>query len=193
MAASAAAAATAHQLCPERFARSGFAVARGLVQPQLLRSIDALMRHRATAVMSALADKPIGLGSVNGYEELVQRSHNRWDVPMSETDLQAIWGSEGSVSTDVPWLNLVQDALGPDAAPSFCGVVFSDPGSPPQQWHIDSPHEDAEHRPAHAVNVLVALTDIPLSMGPTQVAPGTHRPSGCARSVYALLQVPRTR
>jgi ectoine hydroxylase-related dioxygenase (phytanoyl-CoA dioxygenase family) len=74
----------------------------------------------------------------------------------------------------VPWLGLVHAALGPDARPSFCGVVFSRPGSPAQQWHIDSPHEAAEDRPAHAVNVLLALADIPLAAGPTEVARGTH-------------------
>jgi ectoine hydroxylase-related dioxygenase (phytanoyl-CoA dioxygenase family) len=53
--------------------------------------------------------------------------------------------------------------------------VFSRPGSPAQHWHIDSPHEAAEERPAHAVNVLLALADIPLAAGPTEVARGTHR------------------
>ena len=72
-------------------------------------------------------------------------------------------------------MGLVRAVLGPDARPSFCGVVFSRPGSPAQQWHIDSPHEAAEPRPAHAVNVLLALADIPLAAGPTEVARGTHR------------------
>ena len=42
------------------------------------------------------------------------------------------------------------------------------------QWHIDSPHEAPEHRPAHAVNVLLALADIPLEAGPTEVACRSH-------------------
>ena len=120
-------------------ADAGYLLARGLVAPPLLRSINTLMRARAARVMDALGGRPIGLGSVNGYDELVQRSHNRWDVPMSEADLAGIWGPRGSVAPAVPWLGLVQETLGPTAAPSFCGVVFSDPGSPPQQWHIDSP------------------------------------------------------
>ena len=168
-------AATAARRCGGgSMAEGGFVLARGLVPARMLRSIDALMRSRAAAVMTALGDRPIGLGSVNGYDELVQRSHNRWDVPMTERDLTEVFGPRGSLAPEVPWLGLVREALGPDATPSFCGVVFSDPGSPPQQWHIDSPHEAPEHRPAHAVNVLLALSDIPLSMGPTEVAPGTH-------------------
>jgi ectoine hydroxylase-related dioxygenase (phytanoyl-CoA dioxygenase family) len=125
--------------------------------------------------MAALGHRPIGIGSRNGYREVVQRSPGRFDVPMHERDLAPIWGAQGSMATDVPWLGLVHAVLGPDAKPSFCGVVFSRPGSPAQQWHIDSPHEAPEHRPAHAVNMLVALADIPLAAGPTEVAPGTHR------------------
>ena len=90
----------------------------------------------------------------------------------------------------------MREALGGDASPSFCGVVFSRPGSPAQQWHIDSPHESDAHLPgeharllfhvssrwvaslshwrrcvlAHAVNVLLALEDVPLAAGPTEVA-----------------------
>jgi len=147
---------------------AGYLVRRGLVAPPLLRSINRIMRARAARVMAALGDRPIGLGSVNGYrtssspqptpalhsrlafysvylfcasryDELVQRSHSRWDVPMSENDLAEIWGPQGSVAQGVPWLELVLAILVPSAAPSFCGVVFSDPGSPAQQWHIDSP------------------------------------------------------
>jgi len=161
-------------LCPQQFATDGVALVRGLVDEALLRAIDALMRARAQQVMAALGTRPIGIGSRQGYHELVQRSPGRFDVPMSEPDLVPIWGAQGSTAPGVPWLGLVQAVLGPKAQPSFCGVVFSRPGSPAQQWHIDSPHEAAEARPAHAVNVLLALADIPLVAGPTEVARGTH-------------------
>jgi len=162
------------QLCPRQFAADGVALVRGLVNVMLLRKINELMRARAARVMQALGARPIGIGSRNGYHELVQRSPGRFDVPMREQDLIPIWGAQGSMAPEVPWFGLVRAALGPDAKPSFCGVVFSRPGSPAQQWHIDSPHEAAEARPAHAVNVLVALADIPLAAGPTEVARGTH-------------------
>ncbi|MGB8692263.1 MAG: phytanoyl-CoA dioxygenase family protein [Steroidobacteraceae bacterium] len=162
------------QLCPRQFALDGVALARGLVNAALLRTINEVMRARAARVMAALGSRPIGIGSRNGYHELVQRSPGRFDVPMSEADLMPIWGAQGSTAPEVPWLELVRAVLGPEARPSFCGVVFSRPGSPAQHWHIDSPHEAAEDRPAHAVNVLLALADIPLAAGPTEVAPGTH-------------------
>jgi Phytanoyl-CoA dioxygenase (PhyH) len=162
------------QFGPQQFAADGVALARGLVPATLLRTINEVMRARAKRVMDALGTRPIGIGSRNGFHELVQRSPGRFDVPMSESDLMPIWGAQGSTAPDVPWLEMVWSALGPDARPSFCGVVFSRPGSPAQQWHIDSPHEAVEARPAHAVNVMLALADIPLAAGPTEVARGTH-------------------
>ena len=164
----------AEVFCPDRFAADGAVLIRGLVPPPLLARINAVMRTRAACVMEALGSRPIGIGSRNGYHELVQRSPGRFDVPLNERDLLPIWGAQGSLAPEVPWLGLVRAALGPEARPSFCGVVFSRPGSPAQQWHIDSPHEAAEPQPAHAVNVLLALADIPLAAGPTEVAPGTH-------------------
>jgi hypothetical protein len=159
---------------PGQFSTEGFLLARGLVPAPLLRTINQVMRAHSARVMGALGARPIGIGSRHGYYELVQRSPGRFDVPLGEKDLAPIWGAQGSLAPEVPWLALVRAALGPDAQPSFCGVVFSRPGSPAQQWHIDSPHEAREHRPAHAVNVLLALADIPLEAGPTEVAPGTH-------------------
>jgi hypothetical protein len=161
-------------VCPEQFAAEGVARVRGLVPGQMLVTINAVLRGRAAQVMAALGSRPIGIGSRNGYHELVQRSPGRFDVPMREQDLRPIWGEQGSTASEVPWVKHVRAVLGLDARPSFCGVVFSRPGSPAQQWHIDSPHESAEARPAHAVNVLLALADIPLAAGPTEVARGTH-------------------
>lgn len=160
---------------PGQFSAEGFLLARSLVPAPLLHTINQVMRAHAARVMNALGARPIGIGSRNGYYELVQRSPGRFDVPLGQEDLAPIWGAQGSLAPEVPWLPLVRAALGADAQPSFCGVVFSRPGSPAQQWHIDSPHEASEHRPAHAVNVLLALADIALEAGPTEMAPGTHR------------------
>jgi hypothetical protein len=175
-------------LCPERFTREGAALVRSLVQPPLLGSINDLMRSRAAHAMNALeaSQLPIGIGSRTGFHELVQRSPGRFDVPLTEADLESIWGEEGSSSAHVPWLPLVRAVLGPKAKPSFCGVVFSRPGSPAQQWHIDSPHEGTDTRPAHALNVLVAMSDISLEAGPTDIARCTHHLTNHLREASAL-------
>ena len=115
----------------------------------------------------ALGARDIGIGSAAGYMEIVQRSPGRWDIPVSP---QAF----GIDDRQMPWWPLIAAVLGDDAEHSFSGVVFSEPGSPAQCWHTDSPHVAAEHRAAHALNVLVALHDIPMAMGPTEVARGSH-------------------
>ena len=104
-----------------------------------------------------------------GYEEIVQRSPGRWDIPITPLEF-------GLDDRELPWWPLVAEVLGANAEPSFSGVVFSDPGSPAQRWHADSPHIASEHRRAHALAVLVALQDIPLEMGPTECARGSHFP-----------------
>lgn len=158
-----------------RFDADGMFFVDGLVSAQELRAMDALFRDRVRSVMAALGDRPIGIGSRAGYHELVQRSPGRFDIPFSDEQLRPLWGEGGSLSPQVPWRDRVHALLGPDARPAFCGVVFSRPGAPAQQWHIDSPHESPEHRPAHALNVLVALADIPPEAGPTELARGSHR------------------
>ena len=54
-------------------------------------------------------------------------------------------------------------------------LLISMPGAGGQQWHVDGGHlSPARHLPAHAVNVFVALTDITLDMGPTELRPASH-------------------
>eukprot|EP00316_Scyphosphaera_apsteinii_P005915 CAMPEP_0119317028 /NCGR_PEP_ID=MMETSP1333-20130426/41668_1 /TAXON_ID=418940 /ORGANISM="Scyphosphaera apsteinii, Strain RCC1455" /LENGTH=278 /DNA_ID=CAMNT_0007322839 /DNA_START=152 /DNA_END=988 /DNA_ORIENTATION=- len=158
----------------EHIVTHGATLIRSLVPRTMLQSINHVMHKRAEHVMKLLGGQPIGIGSREGYRELVQRSPGRFDVPLTEAELVHVWGAAGSMAAHVPWLGLVRAVLGQDVLPSFCGVVFSRPGSPAQQWHIDSPHEAVDHRPAHALNVLVALADIPSEAGPTEVAYGSH-------------------
>ena len=118
--------------------------------------------------MSALGTQPIGIGSATGFDEVVQRSPGRWDIPISPEEF-------GVDERALPWWPLIAAVLGEDAEHSFSGVVYSDPGSPAQCWHIDSPHVSTDHLPPHALNVMVALHDTPLAMGPTEIARGSHR------------------
>lgn len=146
----------------------GCVIAAGLCDPVFVASLLTISRNRSEAVMTALGSQTIGIGSAAGFDEVVQRSPGRWDIPISLREF-------GINERTLPWWPLVTDTLGDDAEPSFSGVVYSDPGSPAQFWHIDSPHVSADHLPPHALNVMVALHDIPLSMGPTELALGSHR------------------
>ena len=150
-----------------RLAEAGFVLLPGLCDSAMLDSILEVARHRIREVREALGSREIGIGSAAGFVEIVQRSPGRWDVPITPQQF-------GIDDRDMPWWPLIADVLGDDAEHSFSGVVSSEPGSPAQHWHIDSPHESAQHLAPHAINVLVALHEVPLAMGPTECAGGSH-------------------
>ena len=143
-------------------------MAAGLCVPSFVAHLHKVSHHRSGEVMAALGAQTIGIGSAAGFDEVVQRSPGRWDIPISPDEF-------GVGERTLPWWPLIAAVLGEDAEHSFSGVVYSDPGSPAQCWHIDSPHVSADHLPPHALNVMVALHDTPLAMGPTELARGSHR------------------
>jgi Phytanoyl-CoA dioxygenase (PhyH) len=150
-----------------RLESDGFVLLPRFLDAEAVAALLAVSRERMLAIRAALGTKEIGIGSAAGYDEIVQRSPGRWDVPITPQQF-------GVIDRDMPWWGLVASILGEDAEHSFSGVVSSDPGSPAQHWHTDSPHVSAEHLPAHAINVLVALHELPLAMGPTECARGSH-------------------
>ena len=151
-----------------QLADDGFALLVGMCETGLVTRLLEVSMERSRAVNQALGTKTIGIGSAAGFQEIVQRSPGRWDIPVSPTEF-------GVEHQSLPWWPLIADTLGTDAEHAFSGVVYSDPGSPAQFWHIDSPHMTADHQPPHALNVMVALHDITLAMGPTELASGSHR------------------
>lgn len=152
----------------QRLVTEGFALLPDACDAELVERLLEVAAQKAQQARDALGTREIGIGSAEGYDEIVQRSPGRWDVPIDPADF-------GLDERDLPWWPVVASVLGADAEPSFCGVISSEPGSTDQYWHSDSPHERAEHRPANAINVLVALQDVPMEMGPTEFARGSHR------------------
>ncbi|MDZ7645458.1 MAG: phytanoyl-CoA dioxygenase family protein [Woeseiaceae bacterium] len=150
-----------------RLATDGFVCLPGLCSNEFLQHMLDVSHRRIHEVTAALGNREIGIGSAVGYDEIVQRSPGRWDIPITPEQF-------GLRVTELPWWPLVADALGEDAEHSFSGIVSSEPGCPAQHWHIDSPHIDADHRRPHAVNAMIALHDIPMEMGPTEIAVGSH-------------------
>ena len=151
----------------KQLASDGVILQRRFCGEEFVSHVLEVSRERSSEVRAALGSREIGIGSAAGYVELVQRSPGRWDVPISPQQF-------GFDNRELPWWSLIAAVLGDDAEHSFSGVVFSEAGSPAQYWHIDSPHESASHLPPHALNVLVALQDIPMAMGPTEFARGSH-------------------
>ena len=146
----------------------GYLLVKGLCDPEFIAHLLEVSLSRSDQVMAALGAQSIGIGSAAGFDEVVQRSPGRWDIPISPDEFEVD-------ERALPWWPLITAVLGEDAEHSFSGVVYSDPGSPAQCWHIDSPHVSADHLPAHALNVMIALHHMPLAMGPTELAKGSHR------------------
>lgn len=155
------------QVLTDQLASEGFAYLPRLCSDSFVDRILGVARRHVRRVKAALGDREIGIGSAAGFDEIVQRSPGRWDIPISPQQFEI-------TVTELPWWSLVAAVLGEDAEPTFSGVVFSDPESPAQYWHIDSPHVDAEHLGPHALNAMVALHDIPMDMGPTEIAVASH-------------------
>ena len=151
-----------------QLADDGFLLVEDLCDPDFVTQLFEVSASRSDRVMSALGAQSIGIGSAAGFDEVVQRSPGRWDIPISP-------GEFGVDEHALPWRPLIAAVLGDDAEHAFSGVVYSDPSSPAQHWHIDSPHVSEAHLPPHALNVMIALHDMPLSMGPTELAKGSHR------------------
>ncbi len=152
----------------QRLDRDGFLVKHGVCDSDTVRALSQTAKTRSADIRRALGDRPIGIGSRAGFVEIVQRSPGRWDVPISPAEFNFD-------DRSAPWWPLVSSVLGADAEHSFSGVVSSEAGTPAQHWHTDSPHESERHLAPHAINVLLALHDIPLQMGPTECAGGSHR------------------
>ena len=152
----------------QQLEEDGYLLVEDLCDPEFVAHLLEVSLRRADHVISALGTQSIGIGSAAGFDEVVQRSPGRWDVPISPSEF-------GVDERDLPWWPLITTMLGEDAEHSFSGVVYSDPSSPAQCWHIDSPHVSEDHLPAHALNVMIALHDTPLAMGPTEIAKGSHR------------------
>ena len=152
----------------QQLEEEGYLLVEGLCDLDFVAHLLAVSLSRSDQVMAALGAQSIGIGSAAGFDEVVQRSPGRWDIPITPNEF-------GVEDRTLPWWPLVAAVLGDDAEHSFSGVVYSDPGSPAQCWHIDSPHVSEDHLPAHALNVMIALHDTPLAMGPTEIARGSHR------------------
>lgn len=151
----------------DRLTQDGFVLLQRFCSAAFVERILDKSRQRSREVHQALAGQEIGIGSAAGFAEIVQRSPGRWDIPIAPPEF-------GFIEADLPWMPLVHRVLGDDAEYTFSGAVYSEPDTPAQYWHTDSPHLAAEHLPAHALNVMLALHEVTVDMGPTEVARGSH-------------------
>ena len=100
-----------------------------VVLPELYRDVAPMADRFRDTTDKVLADlrstgTPIEVGSANGFHEVCLRSQGRYDVTGSFEDFRP----EETVEIE----RIIRDSrvLGADSEPTFCGVVYSEPGSP---------------------------------------------------------------
>ena len=84
-------------------AKSGRVVLPKMLDASMTSELRNIFQRRAENVMRALGDRPIGIGSREGFNEVVQRSPGRFDIPTRDADFVPLWGALGTVSPQVPW------------------------------------------------------------------------------------------
>ncbi|KAJ8608276.1 hypothetical protein CTAYLR_007279 [Chrysophaeum taylorii] len=145
----------------------GVACVREMLRPEECEELRRKASGYATEMIGlAKRVQPMGVGSARGFDEVVLRSPGRYDVPVPFE----LFGDEASGIEA-----LARTVLEGEVERAFCGVVVSEPGSPAQEWHVDSLHTSAEHAPAHLVNLMVALDDVDEATGPTEFVLGSHK------------------
>ena len=60
-----------------KMASKGFVLLEKLCEQTVLAQLKSVCQVRSKILHEALGDKDIGIGSVNGYDEIVQRSKDR--------------------------------------------------------------------------------------------------------------------
>jgi cysteine desulfurase family protein (TIGR01976 family) len=155
--------------------RHGFVVLPGLLPARSLEKLNGSFCGRTDKILQQLSDKGINIdvGSSVGFHEVVLRSPGRYDVPC---DFDAVPTEVRANFEGICARVLEPDATNPGApSRAFAGVVRAQPGSSAQLWHADSPHHSAEHAPPNLLNVLVAMRDIGIEDGPTDIVPNSHK------------------
>lgn len=180
----------------ESFSNDGFVVLRQKIPLPIIEAFESIHGrvfgsifaklhengHASFPVASRTAQEGIfytmGLGVKNGFREIVMRSPGRFEISLLDR-----------IGKDVDNC-LVQDLMDcvADVAPSLLGevswnnvkisnlsFVVATPESSEQSWHADGGHVNLhEHLPCHVFNAFIPLSSITMTMGPTQIRPGSH-------------------
>ena len=165
----------------DKILTDGFVILPSLLSSEEVSTLTRRLMEHVKGTKEALSARcpSIGVGSASGFHEVVLRSPGRWDFPCDPGDVppsitariqpiveRVLFGRDCGISTSP---SEVASACMP-----FFGLVRADPGCPAQLWHADSGHRRPEHTPPHLLNVLLALRDVSVSDGPTEIVPGSH-------------------
>ena len=163
----------------EAFAKAGLVKITNLVSREL--SLQALEMAQASLneLFAAMKERNITLkqGTKGGFAEIVQRSEGRYEMNYNMT--QGIFSNPEFIANS--WLTAFISTVlgGTEKAGEWelnrQSLLISFPGAQGQQWHVDGDHRSTStHSSAHAINAFIALGDITLDMGPTELRPASH-------------------
>ena len=85
-------------------AEDGFVHLPGLCGETFLHPVLDVAHARIREVRAALGDRDIGIGSKAGFDEIVQRSPGRWDLPIPPRQF-------GVDDHDTPWWPIIAAVL----------------------------------------------------------------------------------
>jgi hypothetical protein len=179
----------------QAFSRTGLVKIKGLVSREL--SLQALEIAQASLkeLFAEMEDRNVVLeqGTKGGFAEIVQRSEGRYEMNYKMTE--GIFAH--SEFTKNSWLKEFVDIImeGTETEGAWelnrRSLLISFPGAKGQQWHVDGDHlTTSYHSSAHAINAFIALGDITLDMGPTELRPASHFLS---RKLFKFMMLARAR
>lgn len=176
----------------EEFDRDGYLVIRDLFPRELIDLIQEIVNEKIALLFQYIKENnlPFGIGVKNGFQEIVQRQANRFEIKLAD-----ILRLEKSPDDGVVILNPTNNEL---LAPFFKRIeenstligaveeifqkqafriihqscVVSLPGTEEQKWHSDGPHVSVtEYLPCHVFNCFLPLIDMTDELGPTEIRP----------------------
>jgi hypothetical protein len=107
----------------------------------------------------------------DGFDLLRERGRGRYDMELPAFETPAFGFLTDLKKT--PWMPIVKEILGDEAALIHKGVFLSLQGAETQVYHQDGPHLTTQYqKPCHAINVFVPLVDL-TSQG-TEFCLGSH-------------------
>lgn len=148
--------------------KDGFVVVRDVVPSEMIAaSRDACLELFARTMRAAGGS--MGIGTREGYYEVVQRHRGRFEIRVGDE-----LGALRSHLMKSEAYRVATEALGGNVRVVSTTCIVATNGCEGQAWHSDGPHLDLDtHLPCHCLNLFVPLVDISQGSG-TEVRPGSH-------------------
>jgi len=170
-----------------------------------LKQLLEWIKHPSSSSMSSISDGvskscskehehqyPMDQANVTRFMKLVGAIYPSSSSSSPASNDTADNDNDISASTNKQTDNNLQQHQG-DYYICNLSLLVATPGCPTQSWHADGGHTSlTKHEPCHVFNVFIPLVDVPLSMGPTELRPGTHYHTRNLTSMMLLAKARKT-